>query len=146
MVLLEDAPPLKGALVREKLARLIKNRMDPNRYGWAGHFRWPLLSIAVGMVSGLGAILFEELLRQALYHFLHLSTGFLEPMRRSEAAAVAALADIRSPLFLIIPALGGLVSGILVFLIAPEAEGKGPMPGSTPFTTGADIFASGSSL
>ena len=116
---------MKGALVREKLARLIKSWTATERYGWAGHFRWPLLSIAVGVVSGLGAILFEELLRQALHHFLHLSTGFFEPLRGSEAATVAALADIRSPLFLIIPALGGLVSGVLVFFIAPEAEGHG---------------------
>lgn len=111
--------------MREKLARLIKSWMATERYGWAGHLRWPLLSIAVGVVSGLGAILFEELLRQALYHFLHLSTGFFEPLRGSEAAIVAALADTRSPFFLIIPALGGLVSGVLVFLIAPEAEGHG---------------------
>ena len=116
---------MKGAPVREKLARLIKSWTATERYGWAGHFRWPLLSIAVGVVSGLGAILFEELLRQALHHFLHLSTGFFEPLRGSDAATVAALADIRSPLFLIIPALGGLVSGVLVFFIAPEAEGHG---------------------
>ena len=116
---------MKGALVREKLARLIKSWTATERYGWAGHLRWPLLSIVVGIVSGLGAILFEELLRQALHHFLHLSTGFFEPLRGSEAATVAALADIRSPLFLIIPALGGLVSGVLVFFIAPEAEGHG---------------------
>ena len=116
---------MKGALVMEKLARSVKSWTATERYGWAGHFRWPLLSIAVGVVSGLGAILFEELLRQALHHFLHLPTGFFEPLRGSEAATVAALGDIRSPLFLIIPALGGLVSGVLVFFIAPEAEGHG---------------------
>ena len=99
--------------------------MDPGRYGRSGHFRWPLLSIAVGMVSGLGAILFEELLRHALYYFLHLPTGFLEPVKGVGAAAVASLAATRSWWFLIIPALGGLVSGLLVYLIAPEAEGHG---------------------
>ena len=109
----------------EKLLTLIKSRIDPGRYGWSGHFRWPLLSIAVGIVSGLGAILFEELLRHALYYFLHLPTGFLEPVKGVGAAAVASLAAIRSWWFLIIPALGGLVSGLLVYLIAPEAEGHG---------------------
>jgi chloride channel protein, CIC family len=107
------------------LARLIKGRIDPERYGWSGHFRWPLMSMAVGVVSGFGAILFEELLRYALYHFLHLPTGFMEPVKGAEAAAVAALGASRSWLFLIIPALGGLVSGLLVFFIAPEAEGHG---------------------
>ena len=107
------------------ISRLIKSRIDPERYGWSGHFRWPLMSIAVGIVAGLGAILFEELLRYALYHFLHLPTGFLEPVTGTEAADVAALGAISSRLFLIIPALGGLLSGILVFFIAPEAEGHG---------------------
>ncbi len=104
---------------------MFKSRIDPERYGWSGHFRWPLLSMAVGIVSGLGAILFEELLRRALHFFLHLPTGFLEPLKGSEIATVAALASTRSWLFLLIPALGGLVSGLLVFFIAPEAEGHG---------------------
>ena len=64
-----------------RFARLIKSRIDPERYGWSGHFRWPLMSMAVGVVSGFGAILFEELLRYALYHFLHLPTGFIEPVK-----------------------------------------------------------------
>ena len=108
-----------------KLLALIKSRIDPGRYGWSGHFRWPLLSIAVGLVSGLGAILFEELLRHALYYFLHLPTGFVEPAKGMGATTVASLAATRSWLFLIIPTLGGLISGLLVYLIAPEAEGHG---------------------
>ena len=108
-----------------RFTRLIRSRIDPDRYGWTGQFRWPLLSIVVGVVSGLGAIVFEELLRHALFHFLHLPTGFLEPIRGAEAATVAILASTRSWLFLLIPTLGGLVSGVLVFLIAPEAEGHG---------------------
>ena len=115
----------KDKLVGEKLIRLIRSRVDPDRYGWSGHFRWPLLSIAVGVVSGLGAILFEELLRRALHVFLHLPTGFLEPLKGAEIATVTELASTRSWLFLLIPALGGLVSGLIVFLIAPEAEGHG---------------------
>ena len=49
----------------------------------------------------------------------------MEPVKGTEAAAVAALAGTHSWLFLVIPALGGLLSGILVFFIAPEAEGHG---------------------
>jgi CIC family chloride channel protein len=105
--------------------RLIKGRIAPERYGGTGHFRWPLMSIGVGVVSGLGAILFEELLRRALHFFLYLPTGYLEPLRGSEVSTVAALASTRSWLFLLIPALGGLVSGVMVFFIAPEAEGHG---------------------
>src|SRR5208337_326431 len=105
--------------------RLIKSRIDPERYGWSGHFRWPLMSMAVGVVSGLGAILFEELLRRALHFFLYLPTGYMEPLKGAEVSTVAALASTHSWLFLLIPALGGLVSGLMVFFIAPEAEGHG---------------------
>ena len=111
--------------VKETLARWTKGWWNSDLYGWSGHFRWPLLSIAVGIVAGFGAILFEELLRQALYLFLHLPTGFIEPERGGEAALVSAIAAHRSWLFFLIPAIGGLISGLLVFLIAPEAEGHG---------------------
>ncbi len=105
--------------------RLIKGRIAPERYGGASHFRWPLMSIAVGVVSGLGAILFEELLRRALHFFLYLPTSYLEPSRGSGVSTVAALASTHSWLFLLIPALGGLVSGVIVYFVAPEAEGHG---------------------
>jgi chloride channel protein, CIC family len=105
--------------------RLIKSRIAPERYGGGGHFRWPLISIGVGVVSGLGAILFEELLRRALHFFLYLPTSYLEPARGSGVSTVAALASTHSWLFLLIPALGGLISGVMVFFIAPEAEGHG---------------------
>lgn len=106
-------------------SRWIKSLTGPERYGWSSQFRWPLMSIAVGIVSGLGAIFFEELLRWSLHFLLHLPTGFIEPVRGSEAGTVTALASARSWLFLVIPALGGLVSGIMVYYIAPEAEGHG---------------------
>ncbi|HOV86725.1 MAG TPA: chloride channel protein [Syntrophobacteraceae bacterium] len=95
------------------------------QFGWSGRFRGTFLSIVVGVIAGLGAILFEELLRQALHYFLFLSTGFKEPLQGSEAAAVSALASVRSWLFLVIPTLGGLAAGLLVFFTAPEAEGHG---------------------
>ena len=105
--------------------RLIKSRIAPERYGGSGRIRWPLMSIGVGVVSGLGAILFEELLRRALHFFLYLPTSYMEPSRGSGVSTVAALASAHSWLFLLIPALGGLVSGVMVFFIAPEAEGHG---------------------
>ncbi len=108
-----------------KIFRQIKSRFDPELYGWSSHIRWPLMSIAVGSVSGLGAIFFEELLRYTLHHFLLLPTGFIEPIGGMGAETVANLASIRSWWFLVIPALGGLVSGLLVYFIAPEAQGEG---------------------
>jgi len=94
-------------------------------HGWVGHLHWPLLSIVVGIVAGCGAIVFEELLRKFLYLFLYVPVGFFEPAQGSDQALVNMLAARRSWLYLLIPALGGLVSSLVVFLIAPEAEGDG---------------------
>jgi len=91
---------------------------------WPRQFRLTLLSIAVGVVAGLGAILFDQLLSFAL-DMLHLLTGYLEPGRGSPATLAAEITERHSYWFLIIPALGGLASGILVYSLAPEAEGHG---------------------
>jgi CIC family chloride channel protein len=100
-------------------------RAQHERYGWSSHIRWPLLSIVVGIFAGLGAIFFEELLKITLHHVLNLPTGYLEPIKGAEPALIASAARTRTWLFLIIPTLGGLAAGLLVFLLAPEAEGHG---------------------
>jgi chloride channel protein, CIC family len=111
--------------VEDAPLRWAKKDRTGSVYGWVGHLHWPLLSIAVGIVAGCGTILFEELLRKCLYFFLYIPVGFFEPARGSDQALVNMLAARRSWLYLLIPALGGLVSSLLVFLIAPEAEGDG---------------------
>ncbi len=103
--------------------RLIKSGIAPESYGWAGHFRWPLMSIAVGVVSGFGAILFETLLRRALHFFLYLPTGYLEPLKGASVSTVAG-SVIHSWWFLLIPALGGLVSGVIVYLRRSRGGGS----------------------
>jgi CIC family chloride channel protein len=84
-----------------------------------------LLSVAVGMIAGLGAILFDSLLGLTLDTVLRVSTGYFEPARGAAPPVVAAAAPVRSFWLLLIPALGGLLSGVIVFSIAPEAEGQG---------------------
>lgn len=84
-----------------------------------------LLSIGVGVVAGLGAILFDRLLGWTLHAVLETFTGYTEPQAGSPAASLFGFAPVRSLWFFIIPALGGLVSGVIVYLIAPEAEGHG---------------------
>ena len=84
-----------------------------------------LLSIGVGIVAGLGAILFDRLLGWMLHNVLEAFTGYAEPTAGSPAASLFTLAPVRSLWFFLVPALGGLVSGVIVYLIAPEAEGHG---------------------
>ncbi|HEU5361147.1 MAG TPA: chloride channel protein [Candidatus Deferrimicrobiaceae bacterium] len=92
--------------------------------GWPRQFRLMLLSMAVGVVAGMGAILFDQLLSLAL-EGLRLITGYIEPGRGAPASLASEIAAKHSYWFLVIPALGGLASGILVYSLAPEAEGHG---------------------
>ncbi|MGZ8430104.1 MAG: chloride channel protein, partial [Candidatus Deferrimicrobiaceae bacterium] len=84
-----------------------------------------LLSIGVGIVAGLGAILFDSLLGWTLHSVLEAVTGYAEPRAGSSSGSLFTFSPVRSSWFFIIPALGGLISGVIVYLIAPEAEGHG---------------------
>ncbi len=92
---------------------------------WPSQFRLMFLSIVVGIIAGLGAIFFDWLLAAVLDVLIRPHTGYGEPGRGAAAAVVAAMASIHSYWFLLIPALGGLVSGLIVYSLAPEAEGHG---------------------
>ncbi len=107
-----------------RLQRLIKSRVEPEHYGVTGHFRRFLLGIAVGVVAGLGAILFDYLLELALHYFIYLPTGYAQPSPGTPAAILHFVSP-HAWLLIVIPTLGGLISGLIVFLIAPEAEGHG---------------------
>jgi CIC family chloride channel protein len=92
---------------------------------WPPQFRLMFLSIAVGIIAGLGAIFFDRLLAATLDVLIRPHTGYGEPGRGAAESIVAAMASVHSYWFLVIPALGGLVSGLIVYSIAPEAEGHG---------------------
>jgi CIC family chloride channel protein len=85
--------------------------------------RGTLIGILIGVVSGLGAILFNFLLNTGTRFFMQDLTGFVLP----PSAAVRHFLGI--PLgrwiMICIPALGGLISALIVFSLAPEAEGHG---------------------
>jgi CIC family chloride channel protein len=69
--------------------------------------------------------MFDELLQLTLKYCIHLRTGYMEPSPGASTEAILGFSSPYSLLLILIPVLGGLVSGILVFTIAPEAEGHG---------------------
>jgi CIC family chloride channel protein len=92
---------------------------------WSYHFRWVTLSIAVGIVSGIGAVIFDELLHLILKFTITHFTGYIEPLRGAPASEVLAFHSPYNYLLIVIPTLGGLISGIIVYLLAPETAGDG---------------------
>lgn len=84
------------------------------------------LALLVGVVSGLGAILFYSACQLVFHYTLDAVVGFRPPEPGGEAALfVECAARFRPWLLLLVAPLGGLLSGWLVFTFAPEAEGHG---------------------
>jgi CIC family chloride channel protein len=88
--------------------------------------KWFFLAGLIGIVAGLGAIIFQYL-GQAIQHYvLSAYSGFSPAEASGEYALFAHSAGSFSPVLLVvIMALGGLASGLLVYTFAPEAEGHG---------------------
>lgn len=85
-----------------------------------------LIAIIVGLISGIGALLFFEGLKLGTGFFMEGIVGFHLP---KEGQALQDIGQWAPPdhLWMILPVIcfGGLLSGLLVYTLAPEAEGHG---------------------
>jgi len=94
-----------------------------------GHVRILGFAALVGVVAGLAGIAFYIATRVVEHYALGMLAGYSpEPAPLGEPS-LTWLAEVTHPLYpwllLVIPTLGGLISGVLVFTLAPEAEGHG---------------------
>ncbi len=86
--------------------------------------KWVVLGAVIGVVGGLGAIAFTVALDLATQLFLGVLAGYTPPSPAGEGGSP--IADVARPWALpFVVALGGLLSGLIVFRFAPEAEGHG---------------------
>src|ERR1051326_4891607 len=86
--------------------------------------KWLLLGTCIGLVAGLGAIVFFVAIDQATHFFLGDLVGYLPPSPSGEGSPLIRGMD-RPWLLPLVVGLGGLLSGLIVFNLAPEAEGHG---------------------
>jgi CIC family chloride channel protein len=87
-----------------------------------------LCSLLVGVIAGLGAVLFYLACQVVSWAALEGIAGYhpSAPRGEPEVAFLPALTTTFTPwLLLIVPVVGGLLSGVLVYSLAPEAEGHG---------------------
>jgi CIC family chloride channel protein len=84
-----------------------------------------LYSPMVGVVAGLGAALFFFLLTELQAFALGYVEGYYPPPAGSEPAPRVKQLPTYWPAVLLVPAVGGLGCGLLVYTFAPEAEGHG---------------------
>lgn len=89
-------------------------------------WRQLLLCAVVGLIAGLGAIAFFTLLDLGRWFFMEYLIGYQPAPPGGESPMFTPpLSELRRWLFLVVPAAGGLLSGVLIYSLAPEAEGHG---------------------
>jgi CIC family chloride channel protein len=87
--------------------------------------KWLILGALIGMVAGLGAVVFFDGLRLATHLLLTDIGGYTPASAAGEGGFRLASHFSRPWAIPLVVAGGGLVAGLLVFELAPEAEGHG---------------------
>lgn len=86
--------------------------------------KWTVIGLFIGIIAGAGATIFYFLIQLTTNSILGPITGFYPPNPAGESVTIPSV----HPNFWLIPvsaAIGGLVTGLLVYGLAPEAEGHG---------------------
>ncbi len=86
--------------------------------------KWVVLGIAIGVVAGLGAVVFFTALDLATKLLIGGIAGYHPPKAAGEGATVV-MPITRRWLIPVVTTLGALIGNLLVFRFAPEAEGHG---------------------
>jgi CIC family chloride channel protein len=100
------------------------------------------MSFVVGVIAGVGAILFYIACQVVAHYALDLVAGYrpLEPGGEKPLWQAATAPPFRAWLLLIVPTVGGLLCGLLVYTLAPEAEGHGTDSAIAAYHSGQGVI------
>ena len=88
--------------------------------------KWTIYFVLIGIIAGLGSIVFHYLCQLGKHYFMDLLAGYRPPAPAGEHHLLLPTSTPFNRLILLfLPALGGILSGWLVYTYAPEAEGHG---------------------
>ncbi|PSN89336.1 chloride channel protein [Candidatus Marsarchaeota G2 archaeon OSP_D] len=88
--------------------------------------KWLVLGVVIGIMAGLGAMALYFGIKLFEYLFLDSLAGARIPHPVGEGGSVVFVYAVKHPYALpLVVGLGGLISGLIVYTIAPEAEGHG---------------------
>jgi len=112
---------------KAKIQQTLEKTFGPNRAEKIVHGgKWAFYFVAIGIIAGLGSVVFHTLCVLGSHYFMDMIAGYRPPPPAGEHHL---LHPTNSPfnrwLLLLLPAVGGIVSGWLVYTFAPEAEGHG---------------------
>ncbi len=106
------------------MIQMIQNLFRNPRFGMAG--KRMFYYMVIGIIAGLGSIVFHYLCQLGLYGFMELMAGYRPPAPAGETHLFPPSGvPFRRWVLLFLPAIGGVISGWLVYTFAPEAEGHG---------------------
>lgn len=93
--------------------------------GYAG--KWFVFAVVIGVIAGLVAVVFFTVLHEAVIFFSHTLARFHPPLPGGDPP-LPDPSPLQEPIWwmiLLVPALGGLIAGVLVHLLKPDAERGG---------------------
>ena len=95
-------------------------------FNFADAGKWTLYFVLIGIIAGLGSIVFHYLTQIGLHYFLDFLAGYRPPAPAGEHHLLTpTTTPFNRWMLLFLPALGGVLSGWIVYTFAPEAEGHG---------------------
>jgi len=107
-------------MITPAVKRVLRS-FSPVRMKWI--WRWIFFGVLIGMISGFAAILFDLLLQKGNQFFMKDLVTLLLPKGLQDVLPLNL--SLQRWMVLWIPAFGGLISGLLIFYFASEAEGAG---------------------
>jgi chloride channel protein, CIC family len=108
----------------KKIMQFITGKERSVNIAYAG--KWTLYFVLIGLIAGLGSIVFQKLCQLGLHYFMDVMAGYRPPPPAGEHHLLQPTSTpFNRMILLFLPALGGLFSGWLVYTYAPEAEGHG---------------------
>ena len=88
--------------------------------------KWMIYFVLIGLIAGAGSIIFYWLCQTGAHFLLDQMAGYRPPEPAGEGGLfVPTTTPFNRWMLLFLPAMGGILSGWLVYTFAPEAEGHG---------------------
>ncbi|MCF6246998.1 MAG: chloride channel protein [Desulfobacula sp.] len=101
-----------------------RDKVGKNDIAVAGE--WLFRFVLIGIIAGGGAVIFHYLCGLGMHYFLDLMAGYRPSAPAGEHLLLPnSETSLNRWMLLILPAIGGIFSGWLVYTFAPEAEGHG---------------------
>ena len=115
-----------GRIIKKKRRSDIHNTAGGGSFDFAYAGKWAVYFFIIGIIAGLGSIVFHWLCQLGLHLFLDLAAGYRPPAPAGEHHLFPqSQIPLNRWILLFLPVAGGIVSGWLVYSFAPEAEGHG---------------------